>query len=72
MGPSRPPRVDFVLGFPERRYGEMFPFVLFAGWEWDGKVVSHLVDGTGREYTISWWDGTDRDQRTGREIGREH
>ena len=46
-------------------------FRLFsAGWEWDGKVGSHLVDGTGRDYTI-FVGGTGRDRGTGREYGRE-
>ena len=40
--------------------------LLTAGWEWDGKVGSHLVDGTGRDYTISWWDRTGRDRETRR------
>ena len=31
--------------------------LLTAGREWDGKAGSHLVDGTGRESTISWRDG---------------
>ena len=32
-------------------------FRLFAaGWEWDRKVGSRLVDGTGRTTTY-WWDG---------------
>ena len=50
--------------------------LLTAGWEWDGKVGSHSVDGTGWEYTISCRDGTGQDHGTGRErsreIGREH
>ena len=50
--------------------------LLTAGWEWDGKVGSHLVDGTGRDYTICWWDGSGRDRGMGREysrdVGREH
>ena len=28
--------------------------LLTAGREWGGKAGSHLVDGTGRESTISW------------------
>ena len=50
--------------------------VFTTGWEWDGKVGSHLVDGTGRDYTICLWYETGRDRGTGREysreIGREH
>ena len=43
-------------------------FRLFTtGWEWDGTVGGHLVDGTVRDYTISWWDGTGRDRGTSRE-----
>ena len=37
-------------------------FRLFTtGWEWDGTVGGHLVDGTVRDYTISWWDETGRE-----------
>lgn len=60
--------------------------ILFtAGWAWDGKVGSHLVDEMGREYTICWryvrlrFSGMERDGKRavnrsgkGREIGREH
>ena len=43
-------------------------FRLFtAEWESDRKVGSHLVDGTGRDYTICWWDGSGRDRGMGRE-----
>ena len=37
-----------------------------AGWEWDGKVGSHFVEGMEREYTISW-DGTGRETMPRRE-----
>ena len=48
--------------------------LLTAGREWDGNVGAYLVDGTGRESTISWRDGTGlwNGSGTGREIGREH
>ena len=48
--------------------------LLIAGQEWDGKLGSHLVDGTGWECTISWRDGTGsrNGSETGREIGRKH
>ena len=44
-------------------------FRLFtAGWEWDGNVGSHLVNGTGRDYTISWRDGIG--ERIGNIVGK--
>ena len=44
--------------FPRDGTGKGFG-LFTAGRERDGKVGSHLVDRTGRDYTISWWDGTD-------------
>ena len=41
--------------------------LLTAGRKWNGKVGSYLVDGTGRESSISWRDGTARDHGTGRD-----
>ena len=32
-----------------------------AGWEWDGKVGSHLVDGTGQDGATRFHGGTGRD-----------
>ena len=32
-----------------------------AGWEWDGKAGSDLVDGMGWDYTILLWNGTGRE-----------
>ena len=53
----------FFLVFP--RDGMGIVFRLFSpGWEWDGKVGSRLVNGTGRNR------GTGREYS--REIGREH
>ena len=43
------------------------PVLLTAGREWDGKAGSHLVDGTGREPRIFWWDGMGRNHGTGQE-----
>ena len=51
--------------FPRDGMGKGFR-LFTTGWEWDGKVGSHLVDGTGRDYTISWWDRTGRDRETRR------
>ena len=45
--------------------------MLTAGGEWDRKAGNHLVDGAGRESTISWRDGTGPDHGTGREHCRE-
>ena len=42
--------------FPRDGMGKCFR-LFAAGWEWDGKVGSHLVDGTGQDHTTSWWDG---------------
>ena len=36
-------------------------------WKLDGKVGSHLVDGMGWDYKISWWDGTERKTVPGRQ-----
>ena len=41
--------------------------LLTTGRKWDGKPGSHLVDGTRRESTISWRNGTGRYHGTGRE-----
>ena len=41
-----------------------------AGWRQDGKVGSHSVGRTKGAYTISRWDETGRDRRTGRHIDR--
>lgn len=38
---------NLVLGRSDGRYGKRFSFVYRTGWEWDGEVRSHLVDGTG-------------------------
>ena len=34
--------------------------LFYEGWEWDGKVGSHLVDGIGRKNTIFWRYGKGR------------
>ena len=66
---SRRRRTCFV-GLPVGRCGKGFR-LFTAGWEWDGNVGSHLVDGTRRDHTISRWDGTGRDRGTSREYSRE-
>ena len=54
--PIYPPQAEIFWVFPRDGTGKGSR-LLTAGWEWDGKVGSHLVDGTGSEYTISWRDG---------------
>ena len=58
----------FFPVFPTDGLGKGSP-LFTAGWEWDGNVGSHLVDKTGWESAIYWWDGTGRDEGAGREIG---
>ena len=66
MGTFYSPQADFFWVFPRDGTGKCFR-LFTAGWEWDGKVGSHLVDETGRDYTIFWWDGAGRNRGKGRE-----
>ena len=50
----------------EGRYGKRFSFDS-AVWQWGGKVGNLLVDGTGWEYAIYWWD--EIGARVGKSVG---
>ena len=67
MGPSRPPQAEKKKrAFPRDGMGK-YSRLFTVAWEWDGKVGSHSVDGMGRDYTISRWEGTGREKIPGRE-----
>ena len=68
MGTFCPPKANFVLGLPGGTVWKNVLCLFTAGWEWDGKVGSHLVDGMERDYTISWWDGIE--ERVGNTGGK--
>ena len=59
-----------VLGLPVGWYGKRFVSVCLprdgnGAGRWEATWL------TGRDCTISWWDGTERDRKHSREIGRE-